>query len=353
MDKNFQDWFEELPLEEQKRRKEQMTGNIEPPAWMKKWVPTILILFIVFFGMMVFRPWVTIDTDEIGVVLRLGKFNRTLDPGFHFRLPPPVELIYTPKVTQIKRIEIGFRTRANNTFEEVANESYMLTGDENIASVELVVQYRISDPVKYLFTTEDVDETVKDITESAMRKVVGDYPIDAVLTDRRVEIATKIRTEIQELCDQYNLGVTLESQVQLQSVDVPPEVQPAFRRVVSARENQIRFVNVAEGYRNSEVPKAEGKVQELLQEAEAYRVKRIAESQGSVERFAAVLREYEAAPEVTKTRLYFETMEKVLEGKPKMIIGTQTQGDVLKFLNVSPSGLAPALPIAPTTKGGQ
>lgn len=351
MDKNFQDWFKELPIEEQKRRKEQM-AKMQPPAWMKKWGLTAIVLIILFFGVLVFRPWVTVDTDEVGVVLRLGKFNRTLGPGFHLRLPPPVELIYTPKVTQIKRIEIGFRTVGNNQFQDVEDESYMLTGDENIASVELVVQYRISDPAKYLFTTADVEETVKDITESAMRKVVGDYPIDAVLTDRRAEIANKIREEIQILCDDYNLGVTLQTQVQLQTVDVPPEVQPAFRQVVSARENQIRYVNEAEGYSNSEIPKAEGKVQELLQEAEAYRVKRIAEAQGSVERFAAVLREYEAAPEVTKTRLYFETMEKVLEGKPKMIIGTESQGDVLKFLNVSP-GMAPALPVAPNTQGGQ
>lgn len=351
MDKNFQDWFEELPLEEQKRRKEQM-AKMKPPEWMKKWVPTVIIIFVLFFGVLIFRPWVTVDTDEVGVVLRLGKFDRTLGPGFHLRLPPPVELIYTPQVTQIKRVEIGFRTVANNQYQDVEDESYMLTGDENIASVELVVQYRISDPVKYLFTTEDVEETVKDITESAMRKVVGDYPIDAVLTDRRSEIANKIRGEIQVLCDSYNLGVTLETQVQLQTVDVPPDVRPAFRQVVSARENQIRFVNEAEGYSNSEIPKAEGKVQELLQEAEAYRVKRIAEAQGSVERFAAVLREYEAAPEVTKTRLYFETMEKVLAGKPKMIIGTESKGDILKFLNVSP-GMAPALPIAPNTQGGQ
>jgi membrane protease subunit HflK len=351
MDKNFQDWFEELPLEEQKRRKEQMK-NMQPPAWIKKWLPTAIIAFLVLFGVLVFRPWVTIDTDEIGVVLRLGKFNRTLGPGFHFRLPPPVELIYTPKVTQIKRIEIGFRSRQGTALaQQVSGESYMLTGDENIAEVKIAVQFRISDPVKYLFNADDVEETVKDIAESAMRKVVGDYPIDAVLTDRREDIAAEIKNEIQTICADYNLGVSI-NQVQLQGVDVPPEVQPAFRRVVSARENQIRFVNEAEGYRNSEVPKAEGKVQELLQQAEAYRVKRIAESQGSVERFAAVLREYEAAPEVTRTRLYFETMEKVLEGKPKMIIGTQQQGDVLKFLNVSP-GMAPGLPIAPNTQGGQ
>ncbi|MDP8246236.1 MAG: FtsH protease activity modulator HflK [Candidatus Hinthialibacter antarcticus] len=352
MDKNFQDWFEELPLEEQKRRKEQM-ANMQPPAWIKKWVPTVIILSIVFFGLLVFRPWVTIDTDEIGVVLRLGEFSRTLGPGIHFRLPPPVELIYTPQVTQVKRIEIGFRSRPGTTpAQQVSGESYMLTGDENIAEVKIAVQFLINDPVKYLFNADDVEETVKDIAESAMRKVVGDYPIDAVLTDRREDIAAEIKLEIQALCENYNLGVSIK-QVQLQGVDVPPEVQPAFRQVVSARENQVRFVNEAEGYRNSEVPKAEGKVQELLQEAQAYRVKRIAESQGVVERFAAVLREYEAAPEVTKTRLYLETMEKVLEGKTKVIIGTQSQNDVLKFLNVTPSGLTPTLPIAPDPQGGR
>ncbi len=353
MDKNFQDWFEELPLEEQKRRKEEMKNSPQPPAWMKRWIPTTLIAIIVIFGVLIFRPWVTVDTDEIGVVLRLGKLNRTLGPGFHFRLPPPIELIYMPQVTQIKRIEIGFRSRPGTTpAQQVTNESQMLTGDENIAEVKIAVQFLINDPVNYLFNADDVEETVKDIAESSMRKVVGDYPIDAVLTDRRQDIAAEIKSEIQSICDSYNLGVSIK-QVQLQGVDVPPEVQPAFRQVVSARENQVRYVNQAVGYRNSEVPKAEGKVQELLQQAEAYRVKRIAESQGVVERFAAVLREYEAAPEVTKTRLYLETMEKVLANKSKVIIGVDSQGDVLKFLNVTPSGASPTLPIAPNPQGGR
>lgn len=342
MDKNFQDWFEEIPVEN--KEKQGKNPSFKPPMWLKTSGGVVVLVVLALIGLFIFRPFITVDADEVGVVLRLGQYNRTIGPGLNYRLPPPIEIVYLPKVTHVKRVEIGFRsTPGSSPSQQVPEESYMLTGDENVAVVKIAVQFRIDEPVEFLFNSDDVEDTIKDIAESAMRQVVGDYPIDAVLTDRRDMIAALIKESIQEISEHYELGVSI-NQVQLQGTEVPPEVQPAFRRVVSAREKQIQFVNEAEGYRNQMIPQAEGKVQQMLQEAEGYRAQRVAEAQGEVERFAAVLEEYEAAPEVTKARLYYETMEKVLAGKPKVIMGSGSDNDLLKFLNVSPPGGAQASP---------
>ncbi|MBI1387595.1 MAG: FtsH protease activity modulator HflK [bacterium] len=354
MDNNFQDWFEKIPTKNGGPPKSPSDPNRPEFNLPIRKIGLAALLIVAFFLFLAFRPWVQVEADELGVVLRLGKYNRTLTPGLSFRLPPPIEIVYTPKVTQIRRIEIGFRSSqtSRTPAEQIPEESHMLTGDENIVVAKLAVQYIIVDPLKYLFNSENVDGAVKDIAEAAFRQVVGDYPIDATLKDRRTEIAAQIKESIQAVSDLYEMGVQI-NQVQLHGTDVPAEVKPAFRSVVSARENMVRYVNEAEGYRNSEIPKAEGQVQQMLQEAEAYRAKRIAESQGEVERFAAVLREYENAPEVTRARLYYETMEKVLPGKPKVILGVESGNDLLKFLNVAPPGGPAPLPPAQPENGGQ
>ncbi|RJP27119.1 MAG: FtsH protease activity modulator HflK [Candidatus Omnitrophota bacterium] len=333
------DWFEDIPIELPKRGDLPMK-QIKGAAW---------IVFVLFLLLVVlsFKPWFTVNPDEVGVVMRLGKYHRMVEPGFHWRLPRPIEIVYTPKVEQVKRIEVGFKTLSPGPparFQHLPEEGEMLTGDENIVVSELIVQYRISDPIKYLFNVYDVHTALKAVTESVERQIIGDYAIDAALTWGRDEIQEKILAEIQKISDYYEMGVTIRL-VQLQDVHAPKPVEPAFLRVTSAREDQSRFVNEAIGYKNGEIPKAEGQAQKILQESEAYRARRIAEAQGEVERFSAVLKEYQSAPVVTRTRLYLETLEKVLVGKPKVILGTDQ--NLLKFLNVSPLGMEAISPVEP------
>ena len=209
----------------------------------------------------------------------------------------------------------------------------MLTGDENVIVAKMIVQYRISDPKRYLFNVNDVENTLKDISEAALRQVIGDYPIESALTGQRDLLQIEIQKIIEEISDQYEMGLFVD-RVQLQETHAPGPVEPAFADVFNAREDQARIEREAEAYQNKEIPKAEGDVRKIIQEAEAYRAERIAKAKGEVERFSAMLSEYENAPQVTRQRLYLETLEKVLVGKPKVIVDSEES--LLKFLNVTP-----------------
>lgn len=342
------DWFEKIPIDN--------PMNPQMPPWLKKGIGPIIIAVILLFGLMIFRPWVTVEPDEAGVVLFLGNYDRTLPPGFHFRLPPPIEIVVTPRVTEIKKVEIGFRSNETGRgTRNVAEESTMLTGDENIIVSNLIVQYQISDPVAFLFNVADVEATLKDIAEAAERQVIGDYAIDAALTWGRSEVQEQIERRIQEICDSYDMGIRIIDAL-LQATSPPEQVESAFSDVISAREDQVRFVNQADGYRNSEIPKAEGQARQLLEQAEAYRQERVNKAKGEVERFHVLLQEYKRSPEVTRSRLYLEMLQEVLPGKNKVIMNDSENGqsnDVLKFMNLSP-GANPLLPSTPSTtnRGG-
>ena len=328
----MEDWFEKIPIDIPTRQPLN-------PKQIRNVISIIVVLAVVFL-IFAFKPWFIVDADEMGVVLRLGKFNRVVKPGLHWRLPRPIEIVYTPAVQEVKRIEIGFKTVNPGPparYLHLPEESEMLTGDENIVVSEMIVQYRITDPVKYLFNVYDSHSTLKDIAEASERQVIGDYAIDAAWTWGREEIEDAILQSIQTIADQYEIGVKI-LKVQLQDVHPPKPVESAFLAVQNAREEQSQIINEADAYRNSEIPKAEGDVKKILQEAEAYRAERIAKSKGEVERFSALLNEYQKAPEVTRTRLYLETLEKVLAGKPKVIIGSDQ--DLFKFFNMSPQGFS-------------
>ncbi len=330
------DWFEQLPLEGKKE-----DFKLPEIDW-RKWSGVLLAAVLVLM-LLAFKPWFTVQPGEVGVVLRLGKMNRITDPGFHFRLPRPIEIVYTPNVILERLIEVGFRSNPNNpsaASQSIAKESEMLTGDENVIVAHLILQYQISEAEKYLFNVFDVENTLKDIAESVERQVIGDNAIDAALTERRADIQAQIKTMIQEICDKYEMGISI-SRVNLQKTHAPAKVEPAFQEVFDAREDKQRYIYESDGYRKSAIPRAEGQVQEKLQQAEAYRAKRIAEAQGEVERFSALLKAYRSAPEVTRQRLYMETIEKVLAGKAKIIVD-DNDGSI-KLLNLNTQNLMPLL----------
>lgn len=329
------DKFDDIPFEELRRANPQQP-NFNMPEWKSSytWYAVVILIILVI---LVFKPWYTVQPGEVGVVMRFGKYNRTVTPGFHFRLPRPIEMVETPNVEQIRRVEVGFETVDPGPparYRSIQEESRMLTGDENVVIAEMIVQYRVSDPQDYLFNVYDVHNTIKDISESALRQVIGDYAIDAALTWGRAEIEGKITDIIQQVSDQYKMGVNINN-VRLQSTHPPEEVEPAFLSVVSSREDKSRFINEADSYRNSQIPQAEGEAKSILLEAEAYRVERVASAKGEVERFSALLREYRRAPEIMQTRMYMEMMEKVLVDKPKLISGSNQ--NVMKLLNISPA----------------
>lgn len=276
-----------------------------------------------------------VGPDEVGVVRRLGSYNRTVPPGIHYRLPYPFESVVKPKITEVRRVEIGFRTLTPGPppkYALVPEESLMLTGDENIVSCQFIVQFRISDPYQYLFRIKDPEKAVKNAAEAALREIVGKKAIDEVLTTGRAEIQEETRALLQEILDRYEAGIRVLA-VQLQDVQPPQEVIAAFKDVASAREDKVRFVNEAEAYRNQILPQARGEAARIIQEAEAYRETVIRRAEGEVARFLAVLREYEASPEITRRRLRLEALEEILPKVRKFVFDEEDAAKgTLKFL---------------------
>ena len=278
-----------------------------------------------------------VEPDEQGIVMRFGEFVRTATPGLNYHLPTPIEGVLTPKVTRVNRTEIGFRSaepRRTPQARGLVEESLMLTGDENIVDIQFVVLWTIKDASNFLFRISSPEQTVKAVAESAMREIVGQTPVQLVLSERRAEIEISTLKLLQNVLDTYDSGV-LVTQVQLQGVDTPPQVVDAYRDVQRARADKERLRNEAEAYRNDIVPRARGEVAKVLQEAEAYRQETIARAQGDSERFISVYNSYRNAKDVTTRRLYLETMEVILRGVNKVIID-QNQGA---------QGVVPYLPL--------
>jgi len=288
-----------------------------------------------------FRPWpfvglalavwlasgiFIIAPDERGIVLRFGKVVREVDPGPGYHLPWPFEEVLKPSVTQIRKEEFGFRTTDPGPpaqYRDVDPEALMLTGDENIVKLLFIVQYKVKPdpdaPVDFLFNLRDPRETVRAASEAAMRQVLGRNKIEDALTDQRERIQQEAREGLQANLDQYDAGIEIVA-VQLQDVDPPDQVSDAFKDVINAQQDKERLVNEARGYANDVVPKARGQAAQILNEAEGYRNARVQEATGSAQRFIALYDEYEKAREVTRLRLYLETMEEVLPRVNKVLI---------------------------------
>jgi membrane protease subunit HflK len=330
--------LEELLKRSQDRLKQAMPGGGMGGGLLA----LIIIVCLAVVGFYAFT--VSVQPNQQGVVLRFGELHRTLTPGLKFRWPYPVETVYLPAVTNINRVEIGMRTTASATIfgspggdvqvRDVTEESLMLTGDENIVDVDFVVLWRIKDAANYLFNIQNPEGGVKDVAESAMREIVGQNDIQPILTRSRQETEESVRALMQKTLDDYGAGVEV-TQVQLQKVDPPQEVIASFRDVQAARADQERLQNEADTYANRVIPEARGDAQRILQAAEAYKEQAVAESVGRTQRFLKVYEEYAKSPDVTRKRMYLETMERILGKTDKIIIDDSAQG----------SGVVPYLPL--------
>ncbi|MBN4081135.1 FtsH protease activity modulator HflK [Caldithrix abyssi] len=278
-----------------------------------------------------------VGPDEVGVVQTFGRYSRVAQSGLNYHFPYPIETVKTPKVTEVKRIEIGFRTIGKKQYQTVERESLMLTGDENIVDAEMIVQYRIKDPVAYLFNFIEPELTVREASEASLRTVVGKHNIDEALTAGKFMIQEETKALIQSILDKYETGILVVA-VQLQDVGPPKQVLAAFKDVASAKEDKNRMVNQAEGYRNDVIPKARGEAQARIREAEGYKEARIARAEGDVAKFSAVLKEYRKAKGVTKTRLYLETMETVMAKVEKIVLPDSKNGNLINLLNLKVKG---------------
>lgn len=265
-------------------------------------------------------PFYTVGPEEEGVVLTLGKHTSTVGPGFHLKLPWPIQRVYTPAVNVVRRIEVGFRTVPNSDpprfrgFDdpEMLNEAQMLTGDENIVNCSAIMQYRISDASAYLFNVRNQEESLRDIAEASIRLVVGDNAIDAVLTTGKVEIMDRIREMVQQVSEDYGMGINVVA-VQIMDVQPPDQVSAAFKDVATAREDMQSYINQAEGYRNERIPNARADSITTVNLALGYRARRVNKAIGDARRFLAVAEEYEKSPEVTAVRLQLEALSQVLD----------------------------------------
>jgi membrane protease subunit HflK len=279
-----------------------------------------------------------VQPDEQGVVLRFGEWIRTTQPGLNWHFPSPIETAFTPKVTRVNRVEVGFMGpselgRSGST-RDVPSESLMLTGDENIVDINFVLLWQIKDAGQYLFNIRDPEPTVKAVAESVMRDIIGKTPIVEATTEGRGAIELAAREEIQQILDGYGAGI-LVNQVQLQKVDPPNEVIDAFRDVQRAQADRERAQNEAEAFANDILPRARGEAERLVQEAQAYRQEVVARADGNAQRFISVYDEYVKAQDVTIKRIYLETMEDVLRDMNKVVIDSSASG----------AGVVPYLPL--------
>ena len=277
------------------------------------------LIWLVVIGLVllltVFKSFYTVEADEQAVVTRFGKYVDTKEPGLHFKLPWIDE---TYKVQSKRRQEEVFGFVAQSR-APVTAESLMLTGDLNLADVEWIVQYEISDPAKYLFEAADVTKAIRDISMSVMRRVVGDRLVGEVLTIGRREIALEVKDLMQETLNEYDLGVQLMT-VALQSVTPPDPVKPAFNDVNTAKQEQEQAINAAEREYNRVIPEARGKAEQLLADSQAYAIDKTNRAKGDAERFSSMLAEYNKAPEITRKRLYIEAMEDILSKTEKFVL---------------------------------
>jgi len=306
--------------------------EVEIPEFNFKITPVLIGILVIWLltGIYVVGP------DEVGVVRTFGEFTRVTQSGLNWKFPSPIETANTPKVTEVKRIEFGFRSLKNGQYRTVEKESLMLTGDENIVDAEMIVQYKIKDPVKYLFNIVEPELTVREAAEASLRTVVGRNKIDETLTTGKFTIQEETKEQVQSILDKYESGIHIVA-VQLQDVSPPKEVIGAFKDVASAKEDKNRMINQAEGYRNDVIPKARGEAEAMIRDAEGFKESRIKRAEGDATKFTTILKEYKKAKSITEKRLYLETMEKVLPGIDKIIIPDKESGNMLNLLNLNPN----------------
>ena len=314
------------------------------------------LLFGALFLVWVASGFYIVDTGQRGVVLRFGKYIETTEPGPRWHLPWPIESREIVNIDQVRTVEIGYR---NNVKSKVLRESLMLTDDENIIDLQFAVQYILKDPEEFLFVNRAPEDTVLQMAETAMREIVGKNRMDFVLYEGRAEIATRAKVLIQQILDRYKTGISI-SQVTLQNIQPPEQVQAAFDDAVKAGQDRERLKNEAEAYSNDVVPRASGLASRLKEEAAGYKQAVIANAEGDASRFSQIVTEYQKAPQVTRQRMYLDTMQTVMNNTSKVVID-QKGGNSLLYLpldklqqivNQPNSGASDALlqpPVAATT----
>ena len=307
-----------------------------PHITAKKIITLIIIIIIINFF---FSCWFTISPEEVGVVLRFGKHVRTVNPGLNFKIPFGVEKVYKVPVKRQLKLEFGFRTleagvRSRYAKKGFEHESLMLTGDLNAGDVEWIVQYRIDDPFKYLFRVRNTRSTFRDINEAVMRKVVGDRTVNEVLTIGRQEIADTVRQKLQHFCDQYETGIKVD-QVVLQDVNPPDPVKPSFNEVNEAQQEREKLINQALSEYNRVIPRAKGEAAKTIEEAKGYALERVNNAKGEAVRFNVIFQEYLKAKEVTRRRIYLETMNKILNNVGKKVIADEKIMGVLPISDLN------------------
>jgi modulator of FtsH protease HflK len=319
--------------------KQNFPGMSIPPElkMLRQYAKAIVLSLLVLVG--IFTSVYTVGPEEVGVVVRFGKFERSENPGLNFKIPFGVESVDKIPVERQLKQEFGFRTLTSNVRStyakgEYADESLMLTGDLNLADVEWVVQYRIQDPYLFLFKVRNAEKTLRDMSESAVRKVVGDRTVNEVLTVGRMEIASSVERILQDLCNEYENGIKID-QVVLQDVNPPDPVKPSFNQVNEAQQQRETLINQGQSEFNRVIPRARGEAQQTVQQAEAYALNRVNRARGEAARFNSLYAEYIKAPEVTKKRLYLETMERIMPKIGSKIIVDEQGTSVLPLLQMN------------------
>lgn len=330
-----------------------------PPLRSGPWIIPVLVVLLVF--LMAGSLFYEIGPDEVGVIQRFGKYVRTTNPGLHMKMPMGIETARKVKVTYLYKEEFGFRTmnagvrsvfsgreeedpgetmRMNRQYQGSAGndpfleESLMLTGDLNVAIVEWIVQYTVKDPVQYAFRIRDPRETIRNMSEAMMRLVIGDHTINQVLTSGRVEIQTEVQKKLQEVLDDYKIGVDIKNVI-LQDVTPPDPVKPSFNEVNEARQEKEKMINQAWEEYNRVIPKAKGQAEQKIREAEGYALQRINRAQGDAKRFELTWEAYKKSPVVTRKRLYLETLQEVFPLFSDKLVLDSSEKNLLPLLNLN------------------
>jgi len=313
-------------------------AKIKLPPLKVKWIVTGIVVLVALY--VLFSTFYSIRADEVGVILRFGRYVRTTQPGLHLKLPFAIENLNRVRIKHIFKEEFGFRTLLPGVRTEYARgvfleESLMLTGDLNTAVVEWIVQYRVKNPVDYLFKVRNIGDTIRNTSEFAVREIVGDRSVTEVLTIGRIEIGTEVQRVMQQVLDSYQSGIHIVT-AKLQDVNPPDPVKPAFNEVNEAKQEREKLINEAWQEYNKIIPQATGEAERTIREAEGYALNRVNRANGDAHKFISIWQEYNTAKDVTRRRLYLEMMLDVLPKIEKKYIIDSSQQGMLPFLDLTP-----------------
>ena len=326
--------------------------------WLREFKPRFVgpIVAVLALLILLATSWYTVQPEETAVVQRFGEVVRTAGPGLHFRIPLGVEMVRHAPTARVLKEEFGFRTISADRVTQYqrgtfSDESLMLTGDLNVIDVQWIVQYRIEDPVSYFFNVREPVDTIRDVSESTMRRIVGDRLGSDVLTVGRVGIASKVAEEMQRILSEYEAGIRIVT-VELQDVTPPDPVKPSFNEVNEARQDLERMVNEAQEQANKVIPRAGGEALQAIAEAEGYATERINMAEGEAARFLAILNEYRLVPEVTRQRLYIEAMREMLGQASGLYVVDSELKNLIPWLPLKP-GESPPSPVQSSPPPGE